>query len=99
MRRDEAVTRLQRIAPELRAFGVAHLYLFGSVVRDQAGPASDLDIFVDPDGTKLARLDGFMAPLSLIEDTFPGMPVGYGTRNGLSAYARHSAETEAIRIF
>jgi len=34
-------------AAELRARGVASLALFGSAVRDQAGPASDIDLLVE----------------------------------------------------
>ena len=99
MRRNEAVARLERIAPDLRAFGVAHLYLFGSVARDEAGPASDLDVFVDPRGAEFLRLDSFMAPFALIEQAFPEMPVGYSTREGLSAYVRGTIEEEAVQVF
>jgi predicted nucleotidyltransferase len=34
----------------IRDFGVKSLALFGSVVRDEATPASDVDLFVEFDG-------------------------------------------------
>ncbi|WP_245930835.1 nucleotidyltransferase family protein [Methylobacterium radiodurans] len=34
---------------ELRRSGVQHLWLFGSVARDEARDGSDVDVFVDPD--------------------------------------------------
>lgn len=49
MKRDEAIAALRAIEPDARALGVTGLYLFGSVARDEAGPDSDIDIFVDYD--------------------------------------------------
>lgn len=45
--RARAVARLVEAEAELRALGVARLALFGSVVRDEAGPASDVDLLVE----------------------------------------------------
>lgn len=48
MKRDEALKRLADHAEELRRlFGVAHIDIFGSVARDEAGPDSDIDILVE----------------------------------------------------
>ena len=47
MNRAEVIYQLKSIEPELRAHGVAGLYLFGSYARDEAGSDSDLDVFVD----------------------------------------------------
>ena len=99
MTREEAVSRLAELEPELRSFGVARLYVFGSVARDEAGPGSDLDVFVDPAGPDFFRLDNYMAPYALIEQNFPGTPVGYSTRQGLSPYVRDTVEREAVRVF
>ncbi|CAA7615911.1 nucleotidyltransferase family protein [Magnetospirillum sp. SS-4] len=45
--RDEVVERLRRHADILERFGVRSLALFGSVVRDEAKPTSDIDLMVD----------------------------------------------------
>ena len=47
MDRADVIARLKAVEPALRAHGVAALYLFGSYARDEAGPGSDLDIFVE----------------------------------------------------
>ncbi len=44
--RDEAVRRLQAAESEIRILGVARLALFGSVLRDEARPDSDVDVLV-----------------------------------------------------
>lgn len=46
MRRGEAVAILKAHAPELRRLGIAHLSLFGSTARDEAGDGSDIDVAV-----------------------------------------------------
>lgn len=40
---------LRRQAPRLRAKGILHLSLFGSLARGDAGPASDVDLLIEVD--------------------------------------------------
>ncbi|MBI5523101.1 MAG: nucleotidyltransferase family protein [Desulfarculus sp.] len=47
MNRQQILTILAAQAGELRARGVASLALFGSAAREQAGPASDIDLLVE----------------------------------------------------
>lgn len=60
---DEVIACLRAHAAELRATGVRHLSLFGSVARGEAGPDSDIDLAVEVDRDKhitlidLARLE------------------------------------------
>ena len=52
----EVIARLQGQRTQLRALGVAQLGLFGSFVRDEAGPTSDVDLLVDfEEGRKTYR--------------------------------------------
>ena len=44
--REQVIQRLAACEPEIRALGVRRLALFGSVVRGQARPDSDVDLFV-----------------------------------------------------
>ena len=44
--RNMAMARLAAAEPAIRALGVARLALFGSVVRDEARPDSDVDVLV-----------------------------------------------------
>ena len=80
----EVIARLQGQREQLRALGVAQLGLFGSFVRDEAGPESDVDLLVDfQDGRK--TFEGFFAVLDFLEEVL-GRPVELLTRPGLSKY-------------
>jgi predicted nucleotidyltransferase len=51
MNRSAIIDILRRHQAEFKALGVAHLSLFGSVARDEAGEQSDIDVILDrPDG-------------------------------------------------
>nr|WP_249131487.1 nucleotidyltransferase domain-containing protein [Bradyrhizobium diazoefficiens] len=83
MQTTEVISRLRAIEPQLRAFGVDGLYLFGSYARNEAGPDSDVDVFIDrAPGTEL-DLDAFMGAYDLLKAALP-VNVDYGTRTGLS---------------
>src|SRR3954469_1348626 len=84
MRRSEAIAVLKAAEPEIRARGAGALYLFGSVARDEAGPGSDVDVFVDPDPVRSFGFAGFMDIDELLQDRL-GVPVGTTTRAGLTA--------------
>jgi|SRR3954447_425806 predicted nucleotidyltransferase len=98
MRRDEVIAKLKSIEPALRAVGVAALYLFGSHARDEAGPDSDVDVFVDPAAEKAFGFLPFMEAYETIQQAIPAK-VDYGTRKGLHPLLRPSVEQEAVRIF
>jgi predicted nucleotidyltransferase len=64
--REEAVRRLQAAEAEIRLFGVRRLALFGSVLRGEARPDSDVDLLVEfAPGEK--SFDRFMALADLLE--------------------------------
>jgi predicted nucleotidyltransferase len=98
MRRDEVIAKLKETEPALKAFGVAALYLFGSHARDEAGPDSDIDVFVDPTTEKDFGFLPFMDAYEAIKGVV-GERLDYGTRNGLHPLLRADIENEAIRIF
>lgn len=99
MRRDDIIARLKTTEPDIRHFGVAALFLFGSRARDDARPNSDIDIFVDPANEAFYDLGNFIGPYRLLVEAFPGLAIGYTTRNGLATGVREQAEFEAVRIF
>jgi uncharacterized protein len=99
MKRAEAIARLKAVEPALRAHGVGGLYLFGSYSRDEAGPDSDVDVFVDPASDAFYGLDNFMGAYEELQSVFPSNKIGYSTREGLSKYIRADVEEQSIRIF
>jgi uncharacterized protein len=48
MLRDEVLTKLKAVLPDVRReFGVQELYIFGSVARGEDRPDSDVDVLVE----------------------------------------------------
>ncbi len=95
MSRDEALEALQEHSGELRsAYAVGSLSLFGSVVRDEAGPESDVDLLVE-----FSRPVGLFHFLGLKErlEQILGRPVDLVTPDALKRQLRHRILGEAIR--
>jgi predicted nucleotidyltransferase len=98
MNRQAAIAILQRNADALRARGVRHAALFGSMARGDAGVQSDIDIMIDLDPD--ARLDVFayVGLKRFIEELFD-RPVDIVDRNALKPYVRGPAIADAINAF
>jgi uncharacterized protein len=100
MRRDDVIAKLKRAEPQLRAFGVAALYLFGSHARDEARADSDVDLFVDPISDPEFGFIKYVEAYETLRRTLgEDVELGYSTRAGLSPYVRSAVENEAIRVF
>jgi predicted nucleotidyltransferase len=96
MKRDDVLAILRAEQPRLRSeFGVKSLVLFGSVARDAATAASDVDLLVEFD-----RSTGYFglvrAHLHLQE--ILGRPVDLGTPGSLRPAMRTRVEQEANRV-
>jgi predicted nucleotidyltransferase len=96
MHRDRVTSILRQHADELRRrFGVVSLRLFGSVVRDEASAASDVDLLVDFGGP--AGYAQYMDLLLFLEDLL-AKRVDLVTERGLRAELRPHVEREAVRV-
>jgi len=71
--------------PELAKFGVKRIGLFGSYVRNEQKPKSDIDILVDFDPEK-ETFDNFMNLHNYLEELFSNEKIEIVTVNGLSPY-------------
>ena len=82
--------------PELvERFGVADLALFGSAVRDDALPTSDIDILVRFDGP--ANSERYFGVQFYLEDLL-GRPVDLVTDKALRPEFRPYVEAEAVHV-
>lgn len=94
----DAIKILRRHQGELRARGVQHAALFGSVARGEAGPASDLDIMIElaPD----ASLDifAYVELKEFIAGLFSG-PVDVVNKDALKPHVRPPATADSIYAF
>ncbi|MFA7263558.1 MAG: nucleotidyltransferase domain-containing protein [Caulobacter sp.] len=101
MTREDVLQVLRDHEAELRAQGVIHAALFGSLARGEAGARSDIDVAIrfDPD-----------APITLwgyagLKRRVAGMLRGFKRKvdvidlDGMSPYVRPSVERDAIYAF
>lgn len=67
--REEATERLRAAEVEIRSFGVRRLALFGSVVRNEATPTSDVDVLVEFEPAA-KTLDNVMGLADFLDQVF-----------------------------
>jgi hypothetical protein len=94
MNRADMINKLKTAEPQLRAHGIAGLYLFGSYARDEALPDSDVDVFIDKApgrGSVSMNLWAVILP--------SGSKISFGTREGLDQSIKDEVEEQAVRIF
>jgi predicted nucleotidyltransferase len=98
MKREEVLSKLRAAESELRAQGVAHAALFGSLARGDTHDASDIDIMVEIAADAGIGLFQYVGIVQFIEELFPS-PVDVANREGLKPFVRPSAERDAIYAF
>lgn len=94
----DVLLRLRAAEAELRAKGIAAVWIFGSVARGEAQPGSDVDLVVEfghgagPSLLAIAHLkDEFEATL--------GHPVNVGERAAMKPRVALTAERDMVRAF
>ena len=96
MKRDDVLIKLKEQRQELtERYGVASLFLFGSVARDEARPDSDIDLLVE-----------FKQPIGLFQfielqqqlEALLGCKVDLGTKRSLKVQFKDQVFQEAIRV-
>lgn len=91
--------QLLQLSTALRAladrYGARSLSVFGSVVRGEAGPSSDVDLLVDFPSSP--TFEQYMDLKLAIEDLLQ-RPVDLITRTGLRQELKSRIEAEALRV-
>ncbi len=95
MRRAEVRSILDSHREELTRLGVKSLRLFGSVARDEASPASDIDLLVEFE--KTPTFSKYMKLKIYLEDLL-GARVDLVTESGLRDRVRPYVEKDSIRV-
>ena len=99
MKRDDAIARLRRHLPMLRADGVRGIGLFGSTARDEARSDSDVDLLLDVDFAANPRFSLFdLARIQLILQDDLGVPVQPIVSTGRFPRMRANIERDLIPI-
>ena len=98
MNRKRALIAITEHADDIRSFGVARVYLFGSTARGTAGSGGDVDVFVDLKRRAkfslfdLMELRAYLSRILKVRaDVF--------LRQGLHRVIRRDIEREALRVF
>jgi predicted nucleotidyltransferase len=94
----EVVARLREHAPELRARGVRHMYVFGSVARGDAQVNSDIDLAIEVDPGSDFSLITLGSVAADIEEWLK-RGVDLGERSMLRPSLRADFERDAVRVF
>jgi predicted nucleotidyltransferase len=92
---DEALTLLRAHLAELQELGIGSLSLFGSVVRDEAGAESDVDLLIE--FSKPVGLFEFLDAKSYLEAIL-GASVDLVTEDALKPQLRDEILAEAVRV-
>jgi predicted nucleotidyltransferase len=93
-----ALDELRRQAPRLRALGVKHLSLFGSLARGEAGPESDIDLLIEVDPSSAFSLFDIV---DLQDDLTAhlGRQTHFAFATTMRPWLRAAIQREAIEVF
>jgi len=95
MDKDTVIKQLKKSKKKLADFKVKSLALFGSVVRGEARPDSDIDLLVEFEGP--TTFDRFMKLRFFLEDLL-GSHVDLITRKGIRPEILPYVEKEALYV-
>jgi predicted nucleotidyltransferase len=98
MKRNKIIEKLKEREADLRAHGVMHAALFGSVARNEQNAESDIDILVDLDPAIVATIFDYAGLKDYVASLFQG-PVDVIDREALKPRFRPHAVVDAIYAF
>jgi uncharacterized protein len=98
MDKQAIIARLQENQAALKAQGVVHAAVFGSVARGEQRRDSDIDIMIELDPAARVTMFDYVDIKEFIESLFRE-PVDVVNRDGLKPHVRPRAAADAIYAF
>lgn len=93
----EVLAAIRAHEHEIRALGATALYVFGSAARDELGPESDVDVYIDYDPAGPFSFVELLGVRDILAGQL-GRNIDLGTRNGLNPRLRQRIEASSIRV-
>jgi predicted nucleotidyltransferase len=98
MDKSDAIKVLRHHQDDLRARGIIHAALFGSVARGEAGPNSDLDILIELDPELSLDIFAYAGLKRYVAELFSG-PVDVVNKEALKPHLRQPVSADAVYAF
>ncbi len=98
MDKGSVIETLRQHEPELRAAGIVHLRLFGSVARGESSAQSDVDLMADFDHSKRFSLVSMTHLENRLTDLL-GTKVDLSPADAMKEAVRARADREAVLAF
>jgi uncharacterized protein len=98
MNTQDALATLRRYESALRARGIRHAAVFGSIARGENRPDSDLDIVIEVDPEARMTVFDYVGLKEYIAGLFDG-PVDVVSRDGLKPHVRSAVTADAVYAF
>ena len=97
MNKADTIRSIIAARPALQAEGVTHVWLFGSVARDEATASSDVDLFFEHDIEQFGVLE-YVGLKQMADDLLP-FRVDFIARSALHPALRAGIEAHAEQVF
>jgi predicted nucleotidyltransferase len=98
MNAEDAISTLRQHEVALRARGIRHAAVFGSVARGDERPDNDLDIVIEIDPEARMTVFDYVGLKEYVAGLFNG-PVDVVSHQGLKPYVRPAVTADAIYAF
>jgi predicted nucleotidyltransferase len=98
MNAQDALATLRRYESALRARGIRHAAVFGSIARGENRSDSDLDIVIEVDPEARMIVFDYAGLKEYVAGLFDG-PVDVVSRDGLKPHVRSAVTADAIYAF
>ena len=95
--KENIISVLKTHKSELSRYGVSHIGLFGSYLRNEQSKRSDIDLLIDFEPDK-ESFDNYMAVYDIFENLFKSEKVEVVTKNGLSKHIGPKILSEVLYV-
>ena len=97
--RPELAIQQEELAAFCRRHGIRWLAVYGSVLRDDFGPASDIDVIVEFAPDRTPSLFGMLGLERELSELLTGRTVDLGTKRALNRWIKDRVLQDAVVLY